>query len=210
MAYDGLQQSVVLDAAPVNPTIDTSLASHWPYFRADSNNNGVISAKTPIPAAKAQDDPLLYWATQLGEGYDSAAAGCPILVDGYLYTYAGDKIFKLDTVSGEVVASGTMVGTSSFAITPMTYAEGMVFVALSNGRIEAFNAATLESLWVYVSPNGGQPNCPITYHDGCIYTGFWNWSNVCDFVCLTVTDEDPTTPGSAVVDDPAHPGPRGL
>ena len=246
IAHDGLETTITLAAAPVNPAIDTGLKSHWPYFRADSDNNGVVDARTPIPGTDKEDDegaagssgavagqaaasgagltaavpdtsaqstesevsdePLLYWATQLGEGYDSGAAGCPILVDGFLYTYAGDKIYRVDTVTGEIVKSGTMVGTSSFAITPMTYAEGMVFVALSNGRVEAFNAVTLESLWVYTSPNGGQPNSPITYHDGCIYTGFWNWSNVCDFVCLSVTDEDPATPGSAVVDDPAHPG----
>ena len=202
LAYDGLVTPVKLEAAPDNPTIDPTIPSGWPYFRYDEDNNGVISAKTPTSA----DETLLYWATRLGVGYDSGAVGCPILVDGYLYTYAGDRIYKVDTVTGETVATGTMIGTSSFAITPMTYAEGMVFVALSNGRVEAFNAATLESLWVYTSPNGGQPNCPIAYHDGRIYTGFWNWTNVCDFVCLSVTDEDPTTPGSAVVDDPANPG----
>lgn len=210
MAYDGLRMSVELAAAPVNPAIDTDMGAHWPYFRADENNNAVIRAKTPIPDAdgtetssasgsdgsdNTSNNPLLYWATRVGSGYDSGGAGCPIIVDGYLYTYAGNKIFKLDTITGEVVATGTMSGTSSFAITPMTYAEGTVFVALSNGRVQAFNAATLESLWIYTSPNGGQPNCPITYHDGCVYTGFWNWSNVCDFVCLTVTDEDPSVAG---------------
>ena len=45
-----------------------------------------------------------------------------------------------------------MVATSDFAIVPPTYAEGMIFVGLSKGRVQAFNAETLESLWVYTDP----------------------------------------------------------
>ena len=50
---------------------------------------------------------------------------------------------------------------SSFSITPPVYADGMVFVALSGGTVQAFNAATLESLWIYTDKLGGQPNCPL-------------------------------------------------
>ncbi len=192
-AAEGLRVKVNLTAADPNPNIDATISAEWPLFRKDSTNNSVISDPTPTSA----DDTVLYWATQLGKGYDSGAAGCPILVDGYLYTYAKNQIYKLDTVTGKVVAQGAMAGTSSFAITPMTYADGMVFVGLSNGRVQAFNAKTLESLWVYTSPNGGQPNCPISYSDGKIYTGFWNFTKMCDFVCLTVTDEDPTQTAEA-------------
>ncbi len=192
-ASDGLKIEATLEKAAENPNIDPTIEAEWPYFRADSNNNSVVSAKTPT----SSDDTLLYWANKLGEGMDKAATGCPILVDGYLYTYASDKIYKLDTVTGETVATGTMAGTSSFAITPMTYGDGMVFVALSNGQVQAFNADTLESLWVYKNSNGGQPNSPISYCDGKVYTGFWNKSNgskpaVGDFVCLSATDEDPS------------------
>ena len=52
---------------------------------------------------------------------------------------------------------------------------GHLFVIrLSGGTVQAFNAATLESLWIYTDKLGGQPNCPITYKDGYIYAGFWN------------------------------------
>ena len=80
----------------------------------------------------------------------------------------------------------------SFAINNSTYAEGMILVGLSNGRIQAFNADTLKSLWLYTDPLGGQPNCPITVSDGYAYTGFWN-SEIknASFVCISLTDEDP-------------------
>ena len=188
---------VELEAASPNPDINPDIVAQWPNFRADTNNNSVTDFEIP----NSSDDTLLYWATEFAdpdEEHDgSNSPGCPILVDGYLYTYAGDQIYKMDTVSGEVVAQATMIGISSWAITPMTYAQGMVFIALSNGRVQAFNADTLESLWVYQNAHGGQPNCPISYADGKIYTGFWNSPNggkssVGDLVCLTITDEDPT------------------
>ena len=81
---------------------------------------------------------------------------------------------------------------SAFSITPPTYAEGMVFVALSDGSVQAFNAETLESLWLFKDPLGGQPNCPINVKNGYLYTGFWNSeTGDANFVCLTITDENP-------------------
>lgn len=173
---------VTLSAAEENETINPDLEAQWPYFRADENNNAAIDDPTP----KHPDEAVLYWANQM-----ESFPGNPILADGYLYTYAGTSIFKLDTVTGETLIEKPMVGSSSFAITPLTYAEGMVFVALSNGRVQAFDAQTLESLWVYTSPLGGQPNCPITYYDGCIYTGFHIDGGKTDFAALTITDENP-------------------
>ncbi|MBR5577745.1 MAG: hypothetical protein IKW28_01980, partial [Lachnospiraceae bacterium] len=132
-------------------------------------------------------------ATKIGEGYDTGATGCPILVDGYLFTYAGKEIVKMDVISGQVVARGEMAAASSFAINSPTYAEGMLFVGLGGGRVQAFNAKTLESLWLYTDPKGGQPNCSIKYHKGYIYTGFWTAENKpANFVCIPVTDEDPS------------------
>ena len=74
----------------------------------------------------------------------------------------------------------------------------MIFIGLANGRVQAFNAETLESLWVYRDALGGQPNCPIAYADGYIYTGFWNSeTKQANFACLSVTDEDTTKTNEA-------------
>ncbi len=95
-------------------------------------------------------------------------------------------------MNGEIVATGTMDRNSDFAINSPTYADGMIFVGLSNGCVQAFNAETLESLWIYEDELGGQPNSQITYDDGYIYTGFWNSeTGNANFVCISVTDEDP-------------------
>ena len=81
---------------------------------------------------------------------------------------------------------------SSYAINSPTYADGMLFIGLSDGTVQAFDASTLESLWIYHDALGGQPNFLITYHDGYIYTGFWQGESLnANYVCLSVTDEDP-------------------
>ena len=190
--YIAPQSDAALDftlmQAPKNDSLQ-DLDAAWPSFRADRYNNGVIDAPTPTAA----EDAVLYWAAAIGDGYASDAAGCPILVDDCLYTYAADKIYRLDKNSGNVLAVGKMDHKSSFAINSPTYAEGMIFVGLADGCIQAFDAVTLETLWLYRDALGGQPNCPIIYHDGCIYTGFWRQeTEKANFVCLSVTDEDPT------------------
>lgn len=178
---------ISLEAAPENGEIKP-LDAEWPYFRADTDNNGIVGAKTPVNAEGA----VLNWATKLGEGWSDGAVGCPIIVDGYLYVYAKTFLYKIDTVSGDIVAKGAMARGSNFAINTPTYADGMIFVGLSQGGVQAFNASTLESLWIYNDPIGAQPNCPIVYHDGYIYTGFWMGEDKnASYICLSVTDEDP-------------------
>ena len=63
----------------------------------------------------------------------------------------------------------------------------MIFSAF-NGGIQAFDADTLESLWVYKDSVGGQSVSPIYYNDGCIYTGFCNYGAGKDdqYVCIDV------------------------
>ena len=208
-AQGNLQVSLTLtlDKAAENTTLDHTIEAEWADFRGTSytydeasgelvaggtkySNNGVVSSPMPISTAES----MLYWSNQLGEGFDKNAVGCPILVDGDLITYSNNQLFRVDAVSGEVLATGTMIDGSSFAINPPTYYDGMLFVGLSRGRIQAFDAKTLKPLWLYVDEIGGQPNCPIVVYDGYLYTGFWqNESENGNYVCLSVTDEDPAS-----------------
>ena len=185
---------IKLEKAPDSTLKDIELPTDWPLFRKNDENNGVVDVRTPITA----EDTVLVWANKLGEGYSGSAVGSPIIVGGYLYTYSGTTIMKVDKETGLILKTGTMAGFSSFAINSATYAEGMIFIGLANGRVQAFNAETLESLWVYRDALGGQPNCPIAYADGYIYTGFWNQeTKQANFACLSVTDEDATKTNEA-------------
>lgn len=180
--------SLTLKPADANPAIKEELSAEWPDFRGSASNNAVTDAKIPFSA----EDGTLYWSSGVGKGYSANAVSNPILVDNSLIVYAGAALVKIDKDTGAVLARSAMAGTSSFAINNPTYAEGVILVGLSDGRVQAFNADTLDSLWLYTDPLGGQPNCPITVSNGYAYTGFWN-SEVEDasYVCLSLTDEDP-------------------
>ena len=165
----------------------------WPSFRGNDQNMAITSVKTPtgqIDAETESSDVELLWASASGSGYGSDAVGSPIFVGGYMYAYAGTRLLKLDPATGETVASVNMASNSDFAIIPPTYADGMIFVALKEGRVQAFRADNLTSLWVYQDPLKGQSNSPITYSDGYVYVGFWNGeSGAANFVCLTADYE---------------------
>ena len=177
---------ITLAVATENPNLDRSITAEWGNFRNGDNNLGITNAKTPY----APEDAEILWAVKHGTGW-AAAPGSPIMVDGDIYTYSGSTIRRLNSMTGETVTEGTMVDKSSYSIVPMTYGDGMVFVGLSGGKIQAFNAKTLESLWVYTDELGGQPNCPITYKDGYIYAGFWNSEDRnANFACINTVDED--------------------
>ena len=177
---------ITLAVATENPNLDRGITAEWGNFRNGDNNLGITNAKTPY----APEDTELLWAVKHGTGW-AAAPGSPIMVDGDIYTYSGSTIRRLNSMTGEVVTEGTMVDKSSYSIVPMTYGDGMVFVGLSGGKIQAFNAKTLQSLWVYTDELGGQPNCPITYKDGYIYAGFWNSEDRnANFACINTVDED--------------------
>lgn len=164
------------------------IKTNWINFRGNNEHNAVV----PYMIPKSAEEGALLWANKAGEGFDTGAVGSPILKDGYLYFNQGTHIRKMDAMDGRIVKSGKMVGNSNFSIIPPTYANGMIFVGLSNGRIQAFDAKTLKSKWVYKDKLGGQPNSPITYFNGRIYTGFWNSETKdANFVCVPIKDKNP-------------------
>lgn len=98
---------------------------------------------------------------------------------------SANHIYKLDLNTGDILQTGDMVAATNFGYTPPTYADGMIFAPLADGRVQAFNAETLESLWVYQDMLKGQSLSPITYSDGYIYTGFWNAETKdANYVCI--------------------------
>lgn len=161
--------------------------AYWKNYRGSDNNMAITDVPLPIDTENIN----LKWNKKLGSGW-SAAPSVQIIVDNALVVMAGTVIYKLDLRTGEILAQGNMAGSPSFGYTPPTYAEGMIFAPLSNGTIQAFNAKTLESIWVYKDTLGGQSLSPITYDDGYIYVGFWNGeTRNANFVSISVTDENP-------------------
>lgn len=180
--------SINLTKASANDKIDTSITAEWGNFRKGDDELGLTDAKTPFNP----DDAELLWAVKYGSSW-SVAPNSPVIVDGDLVIVTGTTIYRLDKNTGTVKAQGTMTTAPGYATVPVTYGDGMIFAPLNDGKIQAFDAKTLESLWVYTDKLGGQPITPITYKDGYIYEGFWNGETKnANFACISVTDEVPT------------------
>ncbi|MDO5520206.1 MAG: PQQ-binding-like beta-propeller repeat protein [bacterium] len=159
----------------------------WPNFRGNEYNNAVTNV--PIPASYKEAS--LFWATEFKEGWSTPA--CPILVGDYLYFTFLKDIVKVNRFTGEKVVSMPMKTDAGYAINTPTYADGKIFVALSDGVVQAFDADTLESLWVYEDALEGTPNASIIYNDGYLYTGFFNSDEEANFICIDAKDEDPSS-----------------
>ena len=162
--------------------LDTTLSSQWPSFRGNDANNGVTPAETPRDAEETE----LKWVQQVSTGWSDAPSPM-ILVDDTVVTMAGSTLKKLSVADGSTVASATMDAATSWGSTPPYYADGYIFCQLNGGKVQAFNAKTLESLWVYTDENGGQAQSPIAYSGGKVYVGF-GYGKEYAFVCLNAND----------------------
>ena len=171
------------------------LTGDWTSFRGSSTNMGLTSAKTP----KIDKTAKLLWQVSSGSGW-SASPTPQLLVDGYLYFHSGRKIVKINPKNGEVAASAEIAGSNQYTTNPLAYGEGMIFVLLDDGKVQALNAKTLESLWIS-EELGGQNISPLIYHNGYIYTGTWKAEDKDGvYYCLSVTDED-----ASKTDEIKHP-----
>lgn len=150
------------------------------------SDSQIVSCKTPVSA----EDTELAWAVKLGTSYKNAPS-TQVVVGDTLIVMSGKKLMKLNIKNGKTVKSADMVDMPSYGYTPPVYVDGVIYCPLDNAKIQAFDCKTMKSLWVYSDPLGGQSLTPITYSDGCIYTGFWNDEDrKANYVCINVTDEN--------------------
>lgn len=159
-----------------------TVSSDWKNFRNSDVNMAITSAQTPT----TKENTYLKWVKYFGGGWTDAPS-VQIIADNALVVMSNNKLYKLDLSNGEVMATGTMSATPSYGYTPPIFAEGLIICPLGGGIMEAFDAKTLKSVWVYKDSLGGQALSPITYSDGKLYTGFWN-SEMKDanFVCVNI------------------------
>ena len=177
-------KTVTLTAAKENEDIDPSIPSEFPNFRGNDTNMAIVDIKTPTSAEYTQ----LNWANREG-GYSWPQ----ILVGDYVVTATNTTLRMINKKTGETEKTATMVAPQQYTNVPMTYKDGVIYCQLNNATVQAFDAKSLKSLWVYRDPVGGQPQQSIVVEDGYLYTGFWK-SDTADanFVCISVTDEDPS------------------
>lgn len=179
--------SILLAVLMVVTSMATSVMASdyvWGGFRNSNTNNGITEAETPV----SQENSEILWISQVGTDWTNAPSALTF-AEGSIILTAGNILKKLDAGTGKEENSAEMAASHSYGYNQPLYADGKIFCALGNGTVEAFDAETLESLWVYTDEDGGQSFTPITYSNGYVYTGFWNGEEAEGaFVCLSSDD----------------------
>lgn len=167
----------------------------WYKYANSVTNNSITKMQTPSDA----NESALKWAAKLGEGW-SASPTPPLIDDKYIYVAAGSTVRQLDKATGEETELSKKErepfhqdGTVEYAMNPMLYAEGMLFVPIKNGRIQAVDAKTLKPIWCS-EPLGGQCVSNLSYGKlngkGYVFSGTWNGeSSDGDFFAVAIDEE---------------------
>ena len=186
---------LTLTAMPASAFADTDsygVDAEWYNFRNNPENNGITDSATPVTV----DETALKWGVKYGTGW-SAAPTPPLILNGKLYIGVGNQILELDRETGEELRrSDEMIGNVGYAMNPLTYADGKLFVQVGNGCIQAVDLETLQCLW-YTEKIGGQTLCPISYTNidgtGYIYSGTWaSETRAGSYFCVTTDDKNLT------------------
>ena len=178
-------------ASGASQTAPSQLSSYWPAFRGAEAFKGLTDAKTPTTTAETE----LKWSYNTGGNFMSAP-GFPIEVGEFVYYAFKSNVIKLNKETGALLKTSPNAVAAAGFFSTIAYGDGKIFMPIAGGRIQAFDAETLDSLWVsQVCPlSSMQSNSPVTYHDGYIYMGVSN-SNATSgtFFCLSTEDEYITT-----------------
>ncbi len=182
----------------------TALAADWPQFLGEETSPGVSEGDGPRSSAEFG----LRWAFSTGSSEPGAMSwtdipGTPIVVGDKVFVYSSGKLWKLDLKTGKALASAEVYPSSvnQFFVYP-AYGEGKIFVPCQKMNpglegadgtyLHAYDAETMESLYVTENLTKGQMQCPVTYHDGYVVTGTYGLNGY--YACFTAEDEDPTRP----------------
>ncbi len=146
-----------------------------------------VHAGEYITTAETPRESTLKWATQIGEGWQKSA-GAPIFVNDSIVIISGDELLKVNPQNGEIILRAQMSQAQSYGYVAPTFAEDKIFMNLSNGTVEAFDANTFESEWVYTDELKGKGMTQVTYSENTVFTGFWNGeAKDANFVALDST-----------------------
>ena len=145
--------------------------AEWPGFADGGSGSAVTQAPTPTEGSQTR------WQSQMKDPSDWATyVSDPIIVNGRVYAAVGSELRVLDAQTGELLQSAALVAPIN-SIARMVYADGLIVVPLSEGRLQALTADKLVTTWVTegfapVGSTGSQQSITSLHvHDGCVYYG---------------------------------------
>lgn len=176
---------------------DEGNPENWEWYKYGNSlsNNSVVDRATPLSPDEAQ----LKWTAKIGSGW-AASPTPPLISDQYLYLAINNRVIQLDKETGAETALSKkkrapfyLNRSIGYAMNPMLYAEGKLFVAIADGSIQCVDVQTLEPLWVS-RPVGGQTVSNVSYKKingkGYVYLGTWEGeTSPGTFFAVAVDDE---------------------
>jgi hypothetical protein len=160
------------------------------------------TAKAATTGASLPDLPAyggLKWSYQAGTGFSNALTP-PTVAGDAVFVGSGNKIYRLDRETGALSGTATLADTFGFATAALTYAadvdgRNVLFAPISEGRVQAVDADTMESLWVTETLLGQSCLARVVYDQGYIYYGTWRTeTGEGKFLCYDTTDPNPASP----------------
>ncbi len=153
-------------ASPANPVIPTAgtvtapdTGSDWPETEASGN---VTTASTPTSDATES------WAIDLkGEGDLWAKVSEPLVVDGKVIVAVNSTLKLLSNTSSSASVEKTLAldGAIDYTARPV-YADGVIYVPLSGGMVEAVDYGSFARYWTSKSTaRGDQSSCSLRLVD---------------------------------------------
>lgn len=100
-----------------------------------------------------------------------ANASEPVIVNGFVYLAVGNRLLKIDSSTGEVLAQANLVSSIGYTTRPV-YAQGVIMVPLDGGAVQALTADNLTTVWVTDKLSDlAQSNSAITVNGNYAYVG---------------------------------------
>ncbi|MFN6433060.1 dockerin type I domain-containing protein [Eubacterium callanderi] len=147
----------------------------WPTFRKDNSNMAIVDTRLPIGEEQLTEK----WNLNFYENYVQKAPSEPVIVGDKLFVVAGKKLNQIDSATGKIIKSAPLIGNQQMGFfSRLTYGDGKIFVPVTAGLIQAFDAETMEPLWCTELVNATQTLCQVTYDNGYLYTGYWRNTGV--------------------------------
>lgn len=144
------------------------------YVKSEGNTSVVTSAPT------SSNNAALSWKKAYGNGYYSEilTLGDSIYFASSLlnanWTPKTAVLHRLNS-KGEETASLQLFGTIDASACRMAYADGVIIIPLSNGRLQGVSATEMKTLWVSGAiASGAQNISTVTASGGMVFTGTAN------------------------------------
>ena len=163
--------------------------SQWSYFGGDMGSFGVTDSKTPTDAGGFALKWKVSYPTESGSMVWRTPSSA-LCVDDWVYYWNGmdDAVYRLDIETGKVLARGDCPSRPVFNM-GLAYGDGKLFATTSTGTttvLRAYDAVTLEQLFVGAPVDGGEVQGTVTYLDGMVFFGTYSG----DYACFSTEDRD--------------------